>query len=155
MTDQGSALRLRLEGDALLFIASVGGASQRIEGSVSSIRNALGSGNLTEAKVESAIAQIEDLIMPIIRALPASERFEIDGAELVEVIELLSDDHQAVISIESVEGLFNQLVNYVSGSPSAWRQPIPATRVVLGLVVLREVMHHGGFSTVRPLHHAE
>ena len=156
MIDQNSALRMRFEGDALIFSASVrGGTSQRIEGSVSGIRNGIGPGYLTEVIVENAIAQIEDFIMPILRGLPANERLEIDGTGFEEVVDLLSDNNQAVISIESVEDLFNQLANHASGSTVAWRQHVPASQVALSLIVLREVMHHGGFSSVSVSHHSE
>jgi len=108
----------------------------------------MGHGNLTGAQVENAIAQAEDLITPIIRGLPASERLEVGGAEFEEIVQLLADNNRAVVSIESVENLFNQLADHASGSPVAWRQPVPATQVALGIVVLREVMHHGGYRTV-------
>ena len=52
------------------------------------------------------------------------------------------------VSIESVESLFNQLADYAAGSPVAWRHAASPGRVALSLVVLREVMHHGGFRSV-------
>lgn len=155
MTDQGDFVRMQLQGDALTFIASMhGGKTQSISGSTSSIRDALGQENLNEVKLESAISQVEDLIMPIVRCLPASTKLEIDGAELAGIFHLLPESNGTAISIESVEDLFNQLADYASGSPVAWRQPVPATQVALGLVALREVMHHGGFSSVSFSHQA-
>jgi len=149
LTDEGNILRMRLQGNVLVFIASARGETdQNFEASVSRIKNAIEHGNLTEIKVERAIAEVEDLIMPIIRGLPASKRLEIDGTEFVKVTHLLSGNHAAAIPIESVESLFNDLANYASGSPVAWRKHVPATQVALSLVVLREVMQHGGFKTV-------
>ena len=146
---------MQLQGDALTFIASMhGGKTQSIGASVSSIRNVLGHDNLNEAMLESAIAQVEDLILPIIRSLPARTKLEIYGADLTEIFHLLPENNGNTIPIESVEDLFNQLADYASGSPVAWRQPVPAVQVALGVVALREVMHHGGFSSVSFSHQA-
>jgi len=113
LTDEGNILRMRLQGNVLVFIASARGETdQNFEASVSRIKNAIEHGNLTEIKVERAIAEVEDLIMPIIRGLPASKRLEIDGTEFVKVTHLLSGNHAAAIPIESVESLFNDLANY-------------------------------------------
>jgi len=67
---------------------------------------------------------------------------------LAEVLALLSAGDGAAVPIESVESLFNQLADYAAGSPVAWRHAASPGRVALGLVVLREVMHHGGFRSV-------
>ncbi len=140
---------MQLKGDALAFSESVqGGTGQGVDGSVASIRHALGQENLNELKLEVAIAQVEDLIMPMIRCLPANVKLEIDGAELVEIIDLLCDDNGAAIHIEAVEHLFNQLAQYASGAHVAWPHCVPATQVSLGLIVLREVMHHIGLRSV-------
>ena len=131
----------------LTFSASAhGGEALRIPAAISSIRLALGPGYLTAAKLETAIAQVEDLIMPIIRCLPEGAQLEIHGAELAKIHHLLSVEKD--VSIDSVELLFNQLADYASGVPAAWQQPVAAEQVALGLLVLREVMHHGGFGAV-------
>jgi len=156
LTDQGDFIRMQLQGDALIFIASMhGGKTQSIGGSIANIRNVLGQDNLNEVKLESAIAQVEDLIMPIIHAFRARTKLEIHGAELAGLFHLLTENNGSIIPIESVENLFNQLADYASGSPVAWRQPVPAMQVALGLIALREVMHHGGFSSVSFPHQEE
>lgn len=140
---------MQLEGDVLTFIASAHGATpQTIDGSISGIRRALGLGYLTEVTLEDAIARTEELIMPIIRCLPEGAQFEIQGAELAGVYHVLSEDKGIAVPLDSVEQLFNQLADYASRVPAAWQQPAPAEQLALGLVVLREVMHHGGFSVV-------
>ena len=146
--EQYGYIWLQLEGDQLTFIASTGGQDQSIHGSVSSTRNALEKGNLTGAKVEDAINQVEDLIMPLLRSLPANTELKVSGPELLKIFHMLSATDDAIVSIASVESLFNQLADYVGGSPIAWRQATSPARVALGLVVLREVMHHGGFRSV-------
>ena len=106
MTDQGSVVRMQLKGDTLAFSGSVQGRTdQGVDGSVASIRHALGQENLNELKLEVAIAQIEDLIMPMIRHLPANVKLEIHGAELVKIVDLLCEGNGAAIHIEAVESV--------------------------------------------------
>lgn len=149
MTNQRDFVRVQLDGDVLAFSASaLGGESLYLADSVSGIRHALGQKYLTAAKLETAIARVEELIMPLIRRLPAGSQLEIHGAELTKVHHLLSPEKDVVVAIDSVELLFNQLADYASRASSAWRQPVAAEQVALALVVLREVMHHGGFGAV-------
>jgi len=143
---QGKYIGLQLEGDQLTFTAPT--VSESIHGSVSRIRNALEHGHLTGARVEDAINQVEDLIMPMLRSLPASTELKVSGTELVQIFHMLSATDDSVVPIESVESLFNQLADHVGGSPIAWHQSVSPARVALGLVMLREVMHHGGFGSV-------
>lgn len=143
--DRGDAVRVQLQDDALTFIASAGdGRNHRVVRSVSNIRDALGQGNLNEARLEVAIAQVEDLIMPVLRSFPPKTRLEIGGSELAGIFRLLSPNAGEVVPIESVECLFNQLADHAAGSAVAWRQPLSPEQVAMGLVVLRELMHHGG-----------
>ena len=86
--------------------------------------------------------------MPVIRALPGSAELRVSGSELAEVLALVSAGDGVAVPIESVEGLFNQLADYAAGWPVVWRHAASPGRVALGLVVLREVMHHGGFRSV-------
>jgi hypothetical protein len=140
---------MQLEGDVLTFSASAhDGETLCLADSVSGIRHALGRGYLTAIKLETAIARVEELIMPMIRCLPAAAQLEIHGAELANIHHLLAAEKDIAIAIDSVELLFNQLADYASGVSAAWYQPVPAEQVALGLVVLREVMHHGGYSVV-------
>jgi len=155
-TDQSGYIRLQLEGDQLTFTAPTGGGQdQSIQGSVSSIGSALVQGNLTGAKIEDAINQVEDLIMPILRSLPASTDLRVSGPEVEQVFHMLSATDDTVVSIESVERLFNQLADHAGGSPFAWHQAESPARVARGLVILREVMHHGRFCSVSLMHDTE
>jgi hypothetical protein len=143
-SDRGRSVGLRLEGDRLVFLASTAG-------SLSGVRRGLEAERLDAAALERAIAEVEDLIMPVIRALPGGAKLGVSGSELAEVLALLPAGAGGGVSIESVEGLFNQLADYAAGSTVAWRQAASPGRVALGLVVLREVMHHGGFRSVSML----
>jgi len=86
--------------------------------------------------------------MPIVRSLPPNAELEASGPVLAELVQLLPAGIGVPVSIDSVESLFNQLADHAAGSVIAWRHPIAATRVALALVVLREVMHHGGYNSV-------
>ena len=148
-SDQSRSLQLRLQGDRLDFIASAGGGRGHSDGgSASSIRAVLAQGRLTEASLENTIAHVEDLIMPILRALPASAQLKVSGAELERAFQLLPVADGDAASTETLEGLFNELADYAGGSPVAWRHSSLPDDVALGVVVLREVMHHGGFRSV-------
>jgi len=154
--EQSQHIRLRLQGDQLTFIDSTCGFhAQHRSGSLSSVRSVLEQGSLTEARLESAISQIEDLIIPIIRSLPKSKELKASGFELAKVINSMSATEGVAVSIESVESLFNQLADYAGGSPVAWSRASSPTQIALGLVVLREVMQHGGFRSVSLLLHTK
>lgn len=141
-------VRLCIQGDQLILTASTANnADKSFVGSLSAIRKALETGSLNVARLEQAITLVEDLITPNIRLLPSSTELKIAGPELENSFHLLPST-DGVASIEAVEWLFNQLADYVQGSPVAWRQRLAPVDAAVGLVVLREVMHHGDFGTV-------
>ena len=134
-SERGRTVGLRLEGDRLIFFDSTAGP-------LSGVRRGLEAGRLDAAALERAIAEVEDLIMPMIRSLPRTAELVVSGSELAEVLALLPAGAGGGVSIESVESLFNRLADVAAGSPVAWRHAASPGRVALGLVVLREVMHH-------------
>ena len=144
-------VQMLLDGGTLSLVAH-GKPGQRADGSIAVVRAGLARSPLHEGRLELAIAQVEDLIMPMLRTLPPAARLEVLGTELASVVGLLAPDtggDAAAVPIEAVEHLFNQLADHAAGSTVAWRHPVPAASVALGLLVLREVMHHGGFDAVR------
>lgn len=141
-SDLGRYVGLRLEADGVTFLG------RRTVGPLAGVRSGLERGRVSAAWLERAIAEVEELIMPLIRDLPAGAELGVSGSELAVVVALVSGGEGGAVPIESVEELFNQLADYAAGSPVAWRHAVPAERVALGLVVLREVMHHGGFRSV-------
>jgi len=145
----GGQVRLRVQDDVLTFSALVPGTPPTITtDSISSLRAVLGQGRLAERALEEAIARTEDIIMPRLRALPPKAELEASGSELAEIGQLLGAGSGVPVSVDTVEYLFNQLADHAGGSVIAWRHKVDATRVALGLVVLREVMHHGRFGSV-------
>ena len=143
-------VQMRLDGGTLSLTAHTS-AAQRVEGSIAAIRAGLARRPLHEGQLELAIAQVEDLIMPMLRTMPPAATLELLGTELAAVVGLLAQADgggTGAVRIEAVEHLFNQLADHAAGSAVAWRHPVPAASVALGLLVLREVMHHGGFGAV-------
>ncbi|MBL8471041.1 MAG: hypothetical protein KF778_13660 [Rhodocyclaceae bacterium] len=140
---------MQLLGDIVSFSAvAAGGETVSVADSIAAVRKLFGDGKVTEQKLEQAIAGTEDVIMPLLRSLPQRAVLEVSGAELAEVLRLLSVQAGVAVPTASVEHLFNLLADHACGSPVAWRQPVPAAHVALGLTVLREVLHHGGFDAV-------
>jgi len=99
--EQSQHIRLRLQGDQLTFIDSTCAFhAQPISGSLSSVRNVIEQGSLTEPRLESTISQIEDLIIPIIRSLPKSTELKASGFKLAKIINSLSATNGVAVSIE-------------------------------------------------------
>lgn len=143
-------VHMRIAGDELRFWAAGSTAapeSAPVAASLAVVRAVLRAGP-TRATIERAIDHVEDLLMPLLRRLPATPRLAVDGDELLAVLRLVAADDRAVTSVEAVERLFNELADHAGGSPVAWRHAALPAQIALGLVVLREAMHHGGFREV-------
>lgn len=95
------------------------------------------------------IEVVEDRIMPALRALPAASMVEAAGSEFRELAHALAGPGSGkAVGIGEVESLFNRLADVASGSPLAPPGLPSDTAFVLRLVLLRELMHHGGFGRV-------
>lgn len=148
--EQSGYTRLKQQGDQLIIYSSIIDESNKsIQGSLSSIRNLLNKDRLTSVSLENAINYTEDLIMPMLSMLPKQEALMVDGSEFERVVRLLlSSAEDVTVSLDAVENLYRQLADYSQGSQYAWREAISPEQVALGLVVLREIMQHGGFRSV-------
>lgn len=146
-------VRLQLEGDSLCFVvsrSSNSGEHQSIPvGAIAAIRRHIRHEPINAAELEAVIAEVEDLIMPPLRLLPPADALEVIGLELREVIQAVSPSANGQpVSIDAIESFFNRLADVASGSPLV-RLGVPYTAsLALCLVVLREVMHHGGYHFV-------
>lgn len=151
--EQGDAVELRMvEHQIAMRVPLASGSTQYLAlGSVAAIRVSLEQGYLSAQKIEWAIETIEDLIMPAMQALPEVSVLRVEGPELTEVLQSLAHPGESVAT-SAVEALFNQLADVASGAPLRARQVSTEPGFVLALVLLREVMHHGGFSSVSALH---
>lgn len=101
-------------------------------------------------ELESAIADIENQLMPVINDLPEYRRLATEEAafrELVNISEKSADDI-VHLEIDTVEEIFNRLVDVAYGTP-AYKLDIPEYREFAGTVLfLRELMHHANYSSI-------
>lgn len=143
----GGTVRMRLAGDELFFVVDDGRSVQA--GSLASARKLLRHEPVNAAELEAVIEVVEDRIMPALRDLPAAAVLEARAEELDELMHALPDPVNAkTVGIDEVERLFNRLADVASGSPLAASGLPPDASFALQLVLLREVMHHGGFDQV-------
>lgn len=145
-----AVVRLHLENDELNFVVHRNGSVAQVKRSwvvsVAQLRNILRHEPPTVAELETTIATVEDLVIPVIRTLPPGADLEISGSAMKGVIDELrafSGHHE--LSIEQVELLFNRLVDAVNGTPVAMLGISVNVSFTMSLAVLREVMHHGGY----------
>jgi len=104
----------------------------------------------TADELESAISDIEDHLMPALRQLPPHRRLVTSEPEVHRIAKLLrsSDPLTARLELAEIEQLFNRLADVAHGMP-ATALGIPADRSFAAtLLILREVLHHGGFASV-------
>lgn len=134
--------------EAFLQVDSGPGRTRRLRiGSLARIHQGLQAGQLSASQLEEAIAEIEDLIMPVLRTVEPTTPLRVTGPVLETVLKQLGSADKAA-PISAVEDLFNRLADVAGGAPSS-RLPVAShPDFVLGLVLLREVMHHGGFTAV-------
>jgi hypothetical protein len=103
----------------------------------------------TPAELERAIEVIEDELMRVRRSLPVGmgQHLLAQGVALNEVAR--AADARAELPLDTVERLFQRLASEALGNPSA-RQGLPAgNQFVATVLILREFMHHLGFTSVR------
>lgn len=101
-------------------------------------------------ELESAIQQIEDDLMPVLRSLPAHGQLVTSAPEYWEVVTVagLGGSPEVDLDTATVERLFNRLADVAYGMPAA-RLGLPTGRSFAAiLLLLREILHHGGFGSV-------
>lgn len=150
----GSTTRLRICGDRVLLDVAGGIASPETAtldaGSLQRILAHLGHAPPTAVELESAILQIEDDLMPVLRSLPDHGQLVTSAPEYWDVVTVagLGGLPEVDLDIATVESLFNRLADVAYGMPAA-RLDIPTHRIFAAvLLLLREVLHHGGFGSV-------
>lgn len=143
-------MRLSLQGDEL-SIRTMGSldVSPPIRGMIRGIRRLLAHAVLTEARLDAAITQTEELLKPMLVARAGSEGLELARQELADLFQLLDTEASGFVPVANVEQLFKRLADHAADSPLSWRQAVPAPQAALALLILRECMHHGGFGAVR------
>ncbi|MGD9586094.1 MAG: hypothetical protein AB7V34_04795 [Brachymonas sp.] len=109
----------------------------------------------TAGEVEACIAEVEDILMPRIAGWPRTGLLRSHDAEARHLAEAAAAaGHPAqplplTLSIDAVEEVFNRLADVLGGMPAA-RLGIPERpEFIAYLIVLRELMHHAGFVSLR------
>ncbi len=108
-------------------------------------------GLISEAAIEQAIAHIEDVVMPLRSALPPSAQLfsaDADFLTLARFAGMPIDARVWFLSTDALEQLFNRWIARSQGRPAS-QDDLPVTaRVGVALLVLRECLHHLGFTGV-------
>ena len=109
----------------------------------------------TAGEVEACIAEVEDILMPRIAAWPRTgllRTHDTEARHLAEAAAAVGHPAQPlpiILSIDAVEEVFNRLADVLGGMPAA-RLGIPERpEFIAYLIVLRELMHHAGFVSLR------
>ena len=155
MLAEGPLTRLDLEAGRISLAVVSGIAPPRVTvldaGSFDEVLGHLRHEPALAHELEAAIAEVEDGLMPALRSLPAHRRLltAAPGMEWMAQAAGAEDPALADLDIETVERLFLQLARLAQGTPAA-HLGIPADRgFAAHLLILREVLHHGGFESVR------
>jgi hypothetical protein len=104
-------------------------------------------------ELESAIATIEDMLMPVMHRLPGHRCLATVGREWYDVVKAADryGGHGGRLEIAMVELLFNRLVDAAYGVPPE-KLGVPAGRdFAAHVLLLRELMQHGGYESVEIL----
>jgi hypothetical protein len=97
-------------------------------------------------ELEAAIEAVENLVMPLHRVLPADDTLCVvtpagGAAPFAPLMEAGTRDQ--------LEGLFNRAAAIAQGRPTGSDPALADPQVMAALVILREVMHHLGFTQLR------
>jgi len=153
-SDIGPTIRLRIFDDRVLLDVTSGIASAESAtldaGSLQRILAHLNHAPPTATELESAIQQIEDDLMPVLRSLPDHGQLVTSAPAYWEVVTVAGRGGSPEVELDraTIERLFNRLADAAYGTPAA-RLGIPADKsFAAALLLLREVLHHGGFGSV-------
>jgi hypothetical protein len=101
------------------------------------------------AELESAIDAVEDQVMKAVDVVPTGSSLVVLGPVAGQLAGVCrADDGGATVSVATIEGLFQRLASESLGNPAA-RHGLPAGNAfVVGVLIVREFMHHLGFESV-------
>jgi len=101
-------------------------------------------------EMETAIATVEDVVMPALRQLPAGLALHTSDAAVRRIAQLagVPEGPRMVLSIEAMEACFDRLAAVVQGRPSTQDVLPKDNGFAASLLILRELMHHLGFDRI-------
>jgi hypothetical protein len=100
----------------------------------------------TPAELERAIDVVEEEVMRTRVARPSEPSLRASGDALRDVANAAGGADR--LSLDTVEQMFQRIASVSLGDPSAGRGLPSGVRFVATLLILREFMHHGGFTAV-------
>lgn len=154
-SDHGDALvKLQIGGDRIAVVVARTRSSTptRLDaGSLERLFAILAHEPATERELESAIAEIEDLLTPVIRALPARRSLVASASEFPELVALKGSrlGEQTDLDVATVEEVFGRLAAMAYGTPASQVGIPEHRRFTATTLVLRELMHHAAFASVQ------
>jgi len=105
----------------------------------------------TPGEVENAINFVEDELMPVFKLLtPESGIYSTDERirEIVHYAVFEENQNKLILTRVSMERVFSRLAAIITGFPAS-QDVLPAsTTFAATLLILREVMHHFGFTEI-------
>lgn len=103
----------------------------------------------TPLELESAIAAIEDIVMPLARSITSGTQLVTADPIGLRLCELAGSASKTggLLGIAAIEAQFNEMVDVSEGRPSAG-SPYLDAGLCGYLLILREFMHHLGFGEV-------
>jgi hypothetical protein len=152
--NDGPIVRLQLGGERISFDVTAGGGAAPVTldvGSMERLCGILAHEPATAQEIETAIAEIEDMLTPAIRTLPKGAELvtSASGFQALRQVLALSHVGNAQVEVSMVEDVFGRLAAVAYGTP-ANQMKIPESRsFAAAVLVLRELMHHAGFPSVR------
>jgi hypothetical protein len=102
-------------------------------------------------EIEHAIEQVEEAVMPLLKQLPRDTPWETRDAASRQLLRLVHGGGDGRLSIDDVERVFNQLVAVSQGRPVGSSGLPPQAAFTAHVLILREAMHHLGFSSLTVL----
>jgi hypothetical protein len=153
MPSEGPVTRLHLR-DERIMLEVLGGhkrGAQAIDaGSARKVLERIRHEPATADELESAISDIEDDLMPAIGQLPTHRRLVTSEPGVLRIAKLLGspDPSAARLELAEIEQLFNRLADVAYGMPAAALGILTDRSFAATLLIVREVLHHGGFASV-------
>lgn len=101
-------------------------------------------------EIESAIADIEEQLMPVIKNLPERRCLVTSGQTFWEIAKVagLNGEDKNELNVETVEEIFNRLVDVAYGTPARMLNVPEGREFAASVLFLRELMHHAGINTI-------
>lgn len=149
-----STVRLHISGEEIaLEVASAANAHSPIRlpvGSFPQLLEVLKHEPATAMEIETAIADVEEMLMRVIATLPKPGKLVTSSSVFCALAEVLGHATGSPVELEiaQVEEVFNRLASVAFGTPAS-HVGVPENRsFAAAVIVLRELMHHAGFVSV-------